>query len=111
MMRVPVTEAELHAYVDGLLTEIRRDEVENYLRLHADEAQRVRAWIEQKKGLHGLYDPVLTEPLPTGVRKSVLLRRIQPLLRYASVVMWFALGGVGGWYVHDYNASKSTDAI
>ena len=47
MSGLAVTEAELHAHVDGLLPEARRVEVEEYLATHLEDAQRVRAWREQ----------------------------------------------------------------
>ncbi len=111
MTQVPVIEAELHAYIDGLLPAERRAEIEAYLAAHADDAQRVRAWQEQNQALHAWFDPVLAEALPARVRRAALLRRMPPALRYAAVAAWFALGGVAGWYVHAYNMEKSADAV
>ena len=111
MTQFPVTEAELHAYIDGLLPAERRAEIEAYLAAHPEDAQRVRAWTEQNQALHAWFDPVLTESLPARLRRAVLARRMPPALRYAAVAAWFALGGVTGWYVHAYNAGKSADSI
>jgi anti-sigma factor RsiW len=111
MNELPVTEAELHACVDGLLPEARRAEVEAYLATHPEDAQRVRAWREQNQALHAWFDPVLAEAPPVRVRNAALLRRMRPALRYAAVVAWFALGGVAGWYMHAYNAAKPADAV
>ncbi|MBI2291826.1 MAG: anti-sigma factor, partial [Betaproteobacteria bacterium] len=36
MTHVPVTEAELHAYIDGLLPAERRAEVDTYLATHPE---------------------------------------------------------------------------
>ncbi len=108
MTRVPVTESELHAYVDGALAEARRGEVEAYLATQPEDAQRVQGWRDQNQALHGLFDAVLDEPLP--VRLRMPLRRLRPLLRYAAVVAWIGLGGVAGWYLHAFNAAKSVDA-
>ncbi len=110
MIPLPVTEAELHAYVDGLLPDARRVEIEAYLATRADEAQRVRAWREQSQALHDLYDPVLAEKLPARVRNAALLRRLRPVWRYAAAAVWMALGGVGGWYLHDFGPVASVDA-
>jgi anti-sigma factor RsiW len=44
MSTLPVTEAELHAYVDGRLPEARRSEVELYIERHPDEAARLAAY-------------------------------------------------------------------
>ena len=111
MTHVPVTEAELHAYIDGLLPAERRAEVDAYLAAHPEDAQRARAWQEQNQALHAWFDPVLAEALPARVRRSALPRRMPPVLRYAAVAAWFALGGVAGWYVHAYNTAKSADSI
>lgn len=111
MTHVPVTEAELHAYIDGLLPAARRSEVDVYLAAHPDDAQRTRAWAEQNQALHAGFDPVLAEALPARVRRAALPRRMPPALRYAAVAAWFALGGVAGWYVHAYNTAKSADSI
>ena len=43
----PVTEEELHAYVDGELAQDRRGAVEAWLGTHAEDAARVAAWRAQ----------------------------------------------------------------
>lgn len=111
MTQVPVTEAELHAYIDGLLPAERRAEIEAYLAAHPEDAQRTRAWQEQNQALHAWFDPVIAEALPARVRRSALRRRMPPALRYAAVAVWFALGGVAGWYVHAYNTARSADSV
>ena len=111
MTQVPVTEAELHAYIDGLLPAERRAETEAYLAAHPEDAQRARAWQEQNQALHAWFDPVLAEALPARLRRTTLLRRMPPALRYAAVAAWFALGGVAGWYVHAYNTVQSAAGI
>ena len=111
MSELAVIESELHACVDGFLPEARRVEVEAYLVAHADDAQRVRAWREQNQALRDLFDPVLAEALPARVRQRVLLNRVRPALRYVAVMGWLALGAVAGWYLHDYNVTKSADRI
>jgi anti-sigma factor RsiW len=60
----PVSEADLHGYVDGQLPAWRYGEVERYLASRADERARVEAWRRHKELLHDLLDPVLREPLP-----------------------------------------------
>ena len=61
MTQLLVTEAELHANVDGLLPEARRAEIMTYLATHPEDAQRVRAWQEQNQALHAWFDPVIEE--------------------------------------------------
>jgi anti-sigma factor RsiW len=110
MNQLPVTEAELHAFVDGLLPEARRAEVESYLANHAEDAQRVRDWREQNRDLRALYDPVLGETVPARLRNSALLRRLRPALKHAAIAAGVVLGGVAGWYLHAYNSVTSADA-
>ena len=60
----PVTEADLHAHVDGRLTPARRAEVEQYLATRPQERERVADWQQQNEMLRALLDPVAGEPLP-----------------------------------------------
>lgn len=60
----PVTESDLHAYVDQQLTQERRAEVEQYLGARPDERQRVQKWQRQNELLRGFLDPVLEQALP-----------------------------------------------
>lgn len=63
----PVTEADLHGYVDEQLTPARRAEVERYLIDRPDEQQRVRQWRQQNEVMRNLLNPVLDEPLPVRI--------------------------------------------
>ena len=74
MSGLAVTEAELHAHIDGLLPEARRAEVEEYLATHLEDAQRVRAWREQNTDLRAWFDPVLAESAPARLRSATRLR-------------------------------------
>ena len=63
----PVTEADLHAYVDRQLTSARHTQVEQYLTEHPEELARVQAWQQQNTRLRDMLAPVLDEPLPLGL--------------------------------------------
>lgn len=109
MSKLPVTESDLHAYVDGALPEARRAEVEAYLASHPEEAGRVAAYRQQNAALRSLYDPVLDETVP----ERIGTRRPQgggAMLRYAAVVAWIALGGVIGWHLQAYRAGAPPTA-
>ena len=54
----PITDADLHAWVDGQLPADRAREVEAYLASRPDEARRAQAWRAQKEELRALFDPV-----------------------------------------------------
>lgn len=63
----PITEADLHAYVDRQLSPERAALVEQYIAARPDEQARVRDWQQQNLLLHKLLDPVVDEPLPMGL--------------------------------------------
>lgn len=109
MSRPVVTEADLHAYVDGVLPAARAAEVEAYLADHPDDAARIAAYREQIVALHREFDPLLDESPP---RRLELPRRywMRPLWRAAAAVVWFALGGVAGWQWHAYDSDKRMEA-
>src|SRR5256885_17217285 len=61
---IPVTEDELHAYVDNELPAERRGDVEAWLAAHPDDAERVQSWRAMAEALHARYDSVVNEPVP-----------------------------------------------
>ena len=67
----PVTEADLHAYVDRQLAPARRAEVERHLAVQPDAMARVRDWQRHNGLLRQLFAPVQDEPLPRRLRLSV----------------------------------------
>jgi len=62
--KIPVTEDELHAYVDNELPTERRSDVEAWLSLHPDDAARVQSWRAMADALHSRYDSVAEEAVP-----------------------------------------------
>jgi len=60
----PITEADLHGYVDQQLTPERQVKVEQYLNARPNERKRVQEWRQQNDLLRGFLNPVLEEPLP-----------------------------------------------
>ena len=64
----PITEADLHAYVDRQLAPDRLVLVEEFLAARPDERARVGDWFAQNELLRSALDPVLDEPLPLGLR-------------------------------------------
>lgn len=72
MNPLPMTEADLQAYVDRLLPESRCVEIADYLAQRPEEAERVRVYREQKRAIKALFSPVLDEPVPARVRESAL---------------------------------------
>lgn len=124
MSQHPVTENDLHAYVDAALTPARRAEVEDYLAAHAEAAERVHAYQAQKQALCALYAPVLDEPIPDALRalassptaavdqpKKPFLAR-WALERIAAGLLMALLGGVAGWLAHEqYPAARVAQSV
>jgi len=90
-----IAEAELHAYVDGALSESDRVEVEAWLVSHPEEAERLRAYAEQNALLRSFYNPVLDEPVPA----KLLAAHQRGWWGYAAAAGIFALGIGLGWFV------------
>src|SRR3954463_14561157 len=61
---IPVTEDELHAYIDNELPAERRGDVEAWLAAHADDAERVHSWRAMADMLHARYDSIADEAVP-----------------------------------------------
>ena len=112
MSELPISEDDLQAYVDAALPEARYGEVEEYLAVHPEESERVRAYQTQKQALKALFKPVLDEPLPERLRAlaspplvAVDARR-RPFLarwslqRIAAGLLVALVSGVAGWLGH-----------
>ena len=100
--QIPVTEDELHAYVDGELPAERREEVEAWLAAHPDDAERVQSWRRMAADLHARYDAVADEPIPARLE---IERLVQTPRRWvygaiAATLVAFIGGGVAGWTAH-----------
>jgi anti-sigma factor RsiW len=99
----PITEDDLHAYVDHALEPERRAEVASYLDDHPDVAKRVGAFADQRELLRAALAPIAEEPLPPGLNLSRIIERTA---RRPSVARWamaamllLCIGGVSGWVV------------
>ncbi|MDR3099480.1 MAG: anti-sigma factor [Paraburkholderia sp.] len=64
----PVTEDEIHAYVDGTLAQARRADVERELERNPELAARASDFFALNNLLHERYDRVLSEPVPARLR-------------------------------------------
>ncbi len=100
-----ITEALLHGYVDGKLTEAQRASVELYLASHPGKAAEVAHWQRQNEALRTLFGAAANEPVPARLDPQLLARRRTgshfgvpwPRLAAAAVVL-LALGVSAGWY-------------
>jgi len=103
----PVTEDELHAYVDGELPADRREAVEAWLAGHPDDANLVGAWRAQAEMIRARYGAVVNDPVPSRLQLNQLLRngRRWRTVAAAAAVAAFIIGGVAGWMARDASAT------
>jgi anti-sigma factor RsiW len=97
---VPVTDDELHAYLDGELPAERRPAVEAWLAAHPEDAARVAAWQTQAELIRGRYGGIAQEPVPLRLCLDRLSRRelIWTRVAAAAVALSFLTGALSGWF-------------
>lgn len=94
----PVSDADLHALVDGQLAANRVSAVHDWLREHPDDAQRVALWQAQRVQLKRLHRSLLQSDTPAALLRTVT-RPAQVWRRQAVAAALVLLGvglGVGG---------------
>lgn len=109
MSTLPVTEADLHAYVDGLLPATRRTEVEAYLASHPEDAERVATYRRQNEALRTHFGEIADEPIPERLLRAAP-RRHPYVWRVAAAAGWIALGGILGWHLQSYRTEQRQEA-
>src|ERR1700676_2324316 len=107
--KIPITEDELHAYVDNELPAERRGDVEAWLAAHPDDAERVRSWREMAEGLHARYNSVADEAVPKRLEIERLVRQPRRWIysAIAASLLAFIAGSGVGWLAHGAAASPS----
>jgi anti-sigma factor RsiW len=111
----PVTEEELHAYVDGELPADRLEAVTEWLAAHADQAGLVAAWRAQADGIRSRYGAVASEPMPERLQLDQVMKRDRASGRSwaafasAAAVAAFMIGGTIGWMARGASAAAPTD--
>lgn len=96
---IPVTEDELHAFVDNELPAERRADVDAWLATHPEDAERVQSWRAMANALHARYAEVANEPVPKRLELERLLRRPRRWIygTIAATLLAFIAGGGTGW--------------
>jgi anti-sigma factor RsiW len=111
----PVTEEELHAYVDGELPPDRLEAVTAWLAAHADHAALVAAWRTQADGIRARYGAVANEPVPERLELDQVMKRDRAngrswaALASAAALVAFMIGGGAGWMARGAAAAAPTD--
>jgi anti-sigma factor RsiW len=99
----PITEEDLHAYVDAELKPPRLNEVEAYLKAHPDVALRVEGYARQTEQLRAAFAPIAQEPVPVELNLARLIEarrrpsRLAPWRAAAAAILLFGFGAAGGW--------------
>ena len=106
---IPVTEDELHAYVDNELPAERRGDVEAWLATHPDDATRVHSWRTMAEALHARYDSIADEAVPKRLEIERLVRQPRKWVygAIAATLAAFIAGGGVGWPARGAAASPS----
>ena len=101
MSQRPITEDDLHAYVDQALEPERRAEVASYLDDHPDVATRVATFATQREQLRGALASIADEPLPAELNLSHIIesRKRRPRWAWGAIaaMLLLGIGGLGGW--------------
>ncbi|MEP6839290.1 MAG: anti-sigma factor [Bradyrhizobium sp.] len=103
MTNRPITEDDLHAYVDRVLEPERQAEVATYLEGYPDVAKRVAGFADQRHLLREALAPIADEPLPPQLDLSRIIEGRQPRrlpLGWAvAAMLMLCIGGLSGWVV------------
>jgi anti-sigma factor RsiW len=101
MSQRPITEDDLHAYVDRVLEPERQAEVASYLETHPDVAKRVAAFADQRALLRNALAPIADEPLPAELNLSRIIenrrQRRSPAWWAVAAMLLLSIGGMSGW--------------
>jgi anti-sigma factor RsiW len=112
----PISEADLHAYVDGQLTPERAAEVEAWLAERPDKAAEVANWRRQNEALDALFGPVASETVPARLDPHLIARapnraRTPWLQLAAAAVVLLAIGSGIGWFGRSYTLPSNSDEL
>jgi anti-sigma factor RsiW len=110
----PVSEHELHAYVDGQLPEDRREAVSAWLAANPEQAALVAGWRAQAESIRARYGAVAEEPVPERFDLDRLMResdgpkqsgRSWAAMAAAAAIAAFVFGGAAGWMARGASAA------
>lgn len=101
----PVTDDELHSLIDGHLSAVAQEQLEQRLLQQPEASNRLASWRAQRAQLRGLHEQVLHEPVPQAMRDA--LQRSAAVRHKAQT--WWRWGGMAasvlvafgvGWVSH-----------
>lgn len=94
----PIREEDLHAYVDGALSEARRLEVEAWLASHPEDMRKTQDWLGMNQSLHTAFDNILNEPIPMDLIRSTK-RKTRRMVYQVAAALTFAVTGLTGYWL------------
>src|SRR6478736_5813327 len=110
----PVTEDELHAYVDGELPTDRKAAVAAWLAEHPEQAALVATWRAQAESIRAHFGTAVDEPVPQRLKLDQVLRHEQAngrswmAMATAAAIAAFIVGGTAGWMARGASAAAPT---
>src|SRR5436853_7567655 len=95
----PVTDDELHAFIDAQLPAERFAAVEAWLASHPEDAARVAAWRAQADAIRLRFGEAANEVVPERLKVDTLLRsgRKWRAIAAAVAILAFLVGSFSGW--------------
>lgn len=92
--QTPISDADLHAYLDNQLSEARRLQVELWLKDHPDKLRELNEYQAIERELQDLHEPILKEPIPARLRLPPVKRLYS---RVATAAGFIFIGMMIGW--------------
>ncbi|HEY0832569.1 MAG TPA: anti-sigma factor [Azospirillum sp.] len=110
-----MTDADLHAWLDGELPDERRPAVERHLQADENAARRFAAYREQRAMIARAFGPLIDRPVPDALtppfgRRASGRAQARPFwaLALAASLLLFMAGGATGWLARDWAAPATT---
>jgi anti-sigma factor RsiW len=113
----PISEDELHAYVDGAIEPVRRLDIALYLARHPDEAARMEVFRAQREAIHALFDDILHRPVPRHLHRVVRRHGVRRARRWRATVslLWIAAAALvlvtGGTVLKNTDLDRDRSAL
>ena len=107
----PVTEDELHAYIDGELPADRKAAVAAWLAEHPEQAALVASWRAQAESIRAHFGTAVDEPVPQRLKLDQVLKHEQAngrswmAMAAAAAIVAFIVGGAAGWMARGASAA------
>lgn len=112
----PISEDDLHAYVDGVLDPARQPDVEQYLSNHPEAATRTAGWHVASEALRRAVAWKAAEPVPAQlnvahIANARLNQRWVPWRVAASILVALVVGAGSGWMARTPNTENGIAAV